>query len=109
MIRRHDQVIVMSGKEKGKTAKVTKVFPEEGRALLEKLNLVKRHQKPTAKLRQGGIVEKEAPIALSKLMIYCPKCSKGVRIGYKLVPGPVEGGEGGKKVRFCRKCQEVFA
>ncbi|MBI2083837.1 MAG: 50S ribosomal protein L24 [Deltaproteobacteria bacterium] len=102
MIRKGDNVIVTTGKEKGKIAKVIAIFPRESSALLEKLNKVKRHQKPTAKLRQGGIVEKEAPIHVSKMMLYCSKCSKGVRVGSKVI-------DGGKKVRFCRKCQEVFA
>lgn len=102
MIRKGDNVIVTTGREKGKIAKVIAVFPGESRALLEKLNKVKRHQKPTAKLRQGGIIEKEAPIHISNLMLYCPKCSKGVRTGFKLMGD-------GKKSRFCRKCQEVFA
>lgn len=102
MIRKNDNVIVTTGRERGKIAKVVAIFPEESRALVEKLNRVKRHQKPTAKLRQGGIVEKEAPIHLSNLMLYCSKCSKGVRVGYQM-------GKDGKKVRYCRKCREVFS
>lgn len=100
MIRKNDTVIVITGKEKGKTGKVIAVLPEAGRALVEKLNRVKRHQRPTQKLRQGGIVEKEAPIHLSNLMLYCPRCTSGVRMGRKV--------EAGKKVRFCRECQEIL-
>ena len=102
MIRRNDNVIVTTGKEKGKIGKVLMVLRERERAVVEKLNRVKRHQKPTAKLRQGGIVEKEASLALSNLMLYCSKCSKGVRIRIRVQPD-------GKKVRVCVKCGEAFA
>ncbi len=99
MIRKNDTVQVISGKYKGKTGRVSSVFAAEGRACVEKLNLVKRHQRPTQKLPQGGVVEKEAPFRLSNLMIYCSKCGKGVRTGVKVA------GEG-KKKRICRKCGE---
>ena len=101
-IRNNDQVMVMSGKDRGKSGKVIRVFPDERRVLVEKLNRVKRHQRPTAKMRQGGIVEKEAPIDMSKVMPLCPRCSKGVRIGIRM------DGEG-NKVRYCRKCKEALA
>lgn len=91
--------MVTTGKEKGKTGKVIAVWPPLGKALVEKLNLVKRHQRPTAKLKQGGIIEKEAPIALSNLMAYCSRCSKGVRVGVRFNPD-------GEKVRICRRCKE---
>lgn len=99
MIRKNDTVMVTIGKDKGKTGKVIAIFAERGRALVEKLNMVKRHQKPTQKMRQGGIVEKEASIHLSNLMIYCSKCGKGVRAGVKLE-------KNGKKARVCKKCGE---
>ena len=99
MLRKNDTVMVMIGKDKGKTGKVLQIFPERGRALVEKLHMVKRHQKPTQKLRQGGIVEKEASIHLSNLMIYCAKCRKAVRTGVKLE-------KDGKKSRVCKKCGE---
>ena len=102
MIRRNDNVIVTTGKEKGKTGKVLMVLRERERAVVEKLNRVKRHQKPTAKLRQGGIVEKEASLALSNLMLYCSRCSKGVRIRIQVRPD-------GNKMRVCVKCGEAFA
>lgn len=97
MLRKNDMVIVIAGKEKGKTGKLLSVLRERDRALVEKLNMVKRHQKPTPKLRQGGIIEKEASVHLSNLMFYCPRCSRGVRLGCKV-------GTEGKRVRICRKC-----
>jgi len=99
MIRKNDTVQVITGKYKGKTGKVSAVLIEDGLAWVEKLNLVKRHQKPTQKLPQGGMVEKEAPLKLSNLMVFCSKCSKGVRVGVKLE-------KEGKKKRVCRKCGE---
>lgn len=99
MIRKNDMVVVTTGKFKGKTGKVLAVLSERGRALVEKLNLVKRHQKPTQKLPQGGIVEKEASFHLSNLMIYCAKCKKGVRTGVKIAKDKT-------KNRVCKKCGE---
>lgn len=100
MIRKNDMVQVITGKEKGKTGKVIAILAEEGRALVEKLNRVKKHQRPNPqnpKVGKGGIVEKESPIHLSNLMVYCSKCGKGVRIGIKF-------DEKGKKIRVCKKC-----
>jgi large subunit ribosomal protein L24 len=100
MIRKNDMVQVIAGKEKGKTGKVIAILlGGGGKALVEKLNMTKRHQKPTQKMRQGGIVEKEAPIHLSNLLIYCAKCGKGVRGGMKF-------DKNGKKARICKKCGE---
>lgn len=99
MIRKDDTIFITSGREKGKTGKVLEVFPKENRATVEKLNRVKRHQKPTANLRQGGIIEKEAPLHLSNLLLYCPKCTRGVRVGIKVESS-------GEKVRVCRRCRE---
>lgn len=101
MIRKNDMIQVITGKYKGKTGKVITVFPERGRALVEKLNMVKRHQRPTQKLPQGGIVEKEASLDLSNLMVYCTKCAKGVRAGVKIE-------KDGAKKRVCRKCGETL-
>jgi large subunit ribosomal protein L24 len=99
MIRKNDTVQVITGKFKGKTGRVSAVMAERGLALVEKLNMVKRHQKPTQKLPQGGVVEKEAPFQISNLMVYCSKCGKGVRVG-------VKASKDGKKTRICRKCGE---
>lgn len=100
-IRKDDQVMVISGKEKGKTGKVLKVIPGKSAVLVDKLNMVKRHQKPSAKYKHGGIIEKEAPIHSSNVMLLCSKCKGPVRTGFKLL-------DDGKKVRFCKKCKEVI-
>ncbi|TFG91845.1 MAG: 50S ribosomal protein L24 [Syntrophobacterales bacterium] len=99
-IKKNDTVKVISGREKGKTGKVLDVTKEKGRILIEKVNLVKRHQKPDAK-GKGGIVEKEAPLQVSNVMLVCSKCKTGVRVGHKVL-------EDGKKVRVCKKCQELL-
>lgn len=99
MIRKNDTVQVRTGKYKGKTGRVSSVLVSEGLAYVEKLNIVKRHQRPTQKLPQGGIVEKEAPFRMAHLMIYCGKCGKGVRTGVKML-------KDGTKKRICKKCGE---
>lgn len=100
-IKKGDNVKVISGKEAGKEGKVFRVYPSKGRLLIEKLNLIKRHTKPTQKQQQGGIVEKEASIHASNVMFVCPKCAKATRIGYRSL-------ENGKKMRLCKKCGEVL-
>jgi len=100
-IKKNDQVMVIKGREGGKTGRVLKVIPEKGVLLVERLNIVKRHTKPSAKAKQGGIVEKEAPIAISNVMLICERCKGPVRVGRKLL-----GGE--KTVRYCKKCGEVL-
>ena len=100
-IRRDDQIMVIAGKEKGKTGKVARVVTEKAAVIVEKLNIVKRHQKPTAKYKHGGIIEKEAPIAISNVMLLCEKCKGPVRAGKKTL-------DDGKRVRVCKKCGEVL-
>jgi len=100
-IRRDDQVMVIKGKNAGKTGKVTRVNPAKATVIVDKLNMIKRHQKPTEKYKHGGIIEKEAPIAIANVMILCAKCKGPVRVGRKVL-------EDGKKVRFCKKCNEVI-
>ncbi len=95
-LKKKDLVQVMSGKEKGKTGKVLRVHQKRASVVIEKLNIVKRHTKPTAK-SGGGIVEHEAAVKASNVLLYCEKCSKGVRTATKVL-------EGGKKVRVCKKC-----
>ena len=97
-LKKGDMVKVLTGKEKGKTGKVLKALREEKQVVVEKLNFVKKHQKPDAK-GKGGIVEKEGPIHLSNVAYLCSKCNTGVRIGFKLL-------DDGKKVRICSKCKE---
>jgi large subunit ribosomal protein L24 len=100
-IKKNDLVMVIHGREKGKSGRVLKVFPEKEKVLIEKINFVKRHSRPHGQQRQGGIIEKEAPLAISNVMLLCEKCNKPVRIGHR----PIEGG---KKARVCRKCGEIF-
>jgi large subunit ribosomal protein L24 len=99
-VKKGDQVMVVAGKDKGKTGKVLGINMKKGRALVEKVNMIKRHVKPTQKAK-GGIMERESAIAVSNLMIYCEKCSKPVRIGKKEL-------EDQQKVRFCKRCSEVI-
>lgn len=100
LIKKNDRVKVISGKDKGGQGKVLKVFRDDETALVERLNIVKRHTKPGTKAgQQGGIVEKEAPIRLCKLMLVCPKCSKPTRVGKQIL-------EDGERVRYCKRCQE---
>lgn len=100
-VKKNDQVTVISGKEKGKTGKVLKVLPKKESVLIEKVNFVKRHTRPSSQHRQGGIIEKESPIHLSKVMVVCAKCNAPVKTGTKLL-------EDGKRVRYCKKCSEVI-
>ena len=99
-IKKNDTVQVIAGKEKGKTGKVIGVTKERNRVLIEKVNLIKKHQRPDAS-GKGGILEKEAPLHVSNVMLVCSKCNTGVRVGYKIL-------EDGKKVRICKKCQELL-
>lgn len=98
-IRKNDTVMVVAGRDRGKTGKVLRVIPEEGRVVVERLNVVKRHSKPRGPASPGGIVEKEAPLDLSNVMIFCDRCNAPVRAGIKLA---VDGG----KARICRRCGE---
>ncbi len=100
-IKKNDLIMVTQGREKGKSGRVLRVFPEKEKVLIEKINFVKRHSRPHGQQRQGGIIEKEAPLAISNVMLLCEKCNKPVRIGHRSI-------EGGKKTRFCRKCGEIF-
>ncbi|WP_448567205.1 50S ribosomal protein L24 [Thalassotalea ganghwensis] len=99
-IRRDDEVIVLAGKDKGKTGKVTKVLVEESKVFVEGVNLIKKHQKPVPQLQQaGGIVEKEAPLHVSNVAILNPKTGKADRVGFRV--------EDGKKVRFFKSNNEL--
>lgn len=100
-IRKDDKVKVITGKDKGKIGKVLKVNQKKQRILVENINVVKRHTKPTAQNRQGGIVESEAPIHWSNVMVMCSKCMTPSRI-------KVQRLENGKKVRACKKCDEII-
>jgi large subunit ribosomal protein L24 len=100
-IRRDDEVIVLAGKDKGKTGKVTKVLVESSKVYVEGVNLIKKHTKPVPQLQQpGGIVEKEAPLHVSNVAILNPKTGKADRVGFRI--------EDGKKVRFFKSDNELI-
>ena len=100
-VRKGDTVIIIAGRERGKRGKVLRVFPAEGRLLVERLNLMKKHQKPTQKLRQGGIIEREAPLHLSNVMLVDPRSDKPTRVGVRMLTE-------GRKVRIARKSGEII-
>lgn len=100
-IHKNDTILVVAGKDRGKKGKVREVVVKKNRLIVEGVNMIKKHMKPTGRVRQAGIVEREAPIQSSNVMLLCPKCNHPARIGFRFL-------EDGKKVRFCRACQEVI-
>lgn len=101
-VKKNDEVKIISGKDKGKIGKVLKVFPKKQRIIVERVNLIKKHTRANPKKQiQAGIIEKEAPIHVSKVMVICPECKRPVRIGKKFL-------EDGSKVRICKKCGGVI-
>lgn len=100
-IRKNDTVIVLSGRDKGKKGKVRFAYPRKETLIIEGVNFIKRHARATRQARQAGIIELEAPLHISKVMLLCDKCSRPARIGFRFL-------EDGKKVRFCRACDEVI-
>jgi len=100
-IRKNDTVLVIAGKDKGKKSKVRRSLPRESRIVVEGVNMVKRHMRPRGTARQAGIIEREAPIHVSNVMILCTKCNRPARIGMRLL-------EDGSKVRICRRCGETI-
>ena len=100
-VRRGDTVVVIAGKERGKRGKVLRVLTDKGRVIVERLNMIKKHQRPTQKLRQGGIIEREGPIHLSNLMLVDPRSDKPTRVGVRVLAD-------GKKVRLARKSGEII-
>jgi len=99
LFKKDDTVIVRTGKDKGKVGKILKVFPEEGRVVVEKINFVKEFiRQDQSRNIQGGIMEKEAPIHISNLMMYCSECGQGVRVKKKVL-------EDSSKIRVCAKCE----
>ena len=100
-VKKNDKVIVSSGEDKGTIANVLTAFPKEGKVVVKGVNMVKKHLKPTSPQQQGGIIDQEAPIYASKVMLYCANCKAGVRVGHKVL-------EDGSKVRVCKKCGTVI-
>ena len=100
-VKRGDLVAVIAGAERGKRGKVLRVLPDRGRVIVEKVNMIKKHQRPTQKLRQGGIIEREGSLNLSNVMVVCAKCDRPARTGVKMLSE-------GKKVRVCKRCGEMI-
>jgi large subunit ribosomal protein L24 len=99
-IRKGDTVVVISGRERGKSGKVLSVDLRAGKLIVEKLNIIKRHTKPSQKTKQGGILEREAPLAMSNVMFLCPVTQKPTRVGIRTL-------EDGRRVRFSKKSNET--
>ena len=101
-VKKNDLVMVIAGRDKGKSGKVLSLLSKKNRVIVEKVNFIKRHTRPSAKQRQGGIIEREGPINISNVMLICSKCNKPSRIGKKYL-------EDDKKVRVCKKCGEILS
>jgi len=100
-IRKDDSVIIIAGKDSGKKGKVRRVLPREDRLIVEGLNMVKRHSRARRAVRQAGIVEMEAPVHVSNVMLVCGKCGRPTRVGARFLTD-------GKRVRVCSSCREVI-
>lgn len=97
-IKKDDAVLIISGKDKGKKAKVLESFPKKDKVMVEGVNIVKKHRRPKKEKEKGQIVEIPKPISVSNVKLICPKCSKATRVGYRLT----EKG----KYRICKKCEQ---
>ena len=96
-VRREDTVLVMKGKDRGRSGAVRKVIPGEGKVIVTGINVVKRHMRPRGPQKPGGIIEREAPIAWANVALLCQACNKPTRVGFRMLSD-------GRKVRYCRKC-----
>lgn len=100
-VKKNDTVVILSGKDKGKQGKIISALPKAGKVIVEGINKVKRHSKPSLKVPQGGIITKEMPLLACKVQLICPACNKPTRIAHKLVNG--------KNARLCKKCGEIIS
>ena len=100
-IRKNDTVLVIAGKDKGKKGKVRFAHPKDERLLVEDVNFIKRHTRARGQVKQAGIIEREAPIHVSNVMLLCGKCNHSTRVGFRFL-------KDGRKVRFCHSCGEVI-
>jgi large subunit ribosomal protein L24 len=102
-IKKNDEVLVIQGRDRGARGKVMRVFPAQGTALIERINMIKRHTRPNPSRQiQGGILEREAPIQISNLMVICPECGTPTRIGRTRL-------EDGTAARVCKQCEATFS
>ena len=100
-IRKDDTVLVIAGKEKGKTGKVRFAYPKKERIMVEGINFIKRHIRARGRVRQAGIIQLEAPIPMSNVMLLCSRCNRPTRVSFRFL-------EDGRKVRVCNRCSEVI-
>jgi len=100
-IRKNDTVLVITGKDKGKTGKVRFAYPKEEQVIVEGINFIKKHTRARGRVRQAGIIQLEAPIYISNVMLLCGRCNRPTRVGFRFL-------EDGRKVRTCRRCSEVI-
>lgn len=100
-VKNGDKVVIISGKDKGKTGKIMKAFPKQDRVIVEGINMITKHKKAQGPTQPGGILKFEGPVNASKVMFYCDKDKTGVRVGFKFLTD-------GTKVRICKKCGEVL-
>ncbi|HEU65695.1 MAG TPA: 50S ribosomal protein L24 [Chloroflexi bacterium] len=100
-IRKNDTVVIIAGKDKGKSGKVRRAWPDEERVIVEGANMIKRHSRARRAARQAGIIELEAPVHVSNVMLVCNKCNKPARVGFSFLAD-------GRKVRVCKSCGEVI-
>ncbi|MFH1837384.1 MAG: 50S ribosomal protein L24 [Candidatus Omnitrophota bacterium] len=100
-IKKNDTVKVLAGKDKGKTGKVLKIYPDVGRAIIQGVNFTKKHAKKTRQDAEGGIIQREASLDVSNLSVMCKGCNQTSRVGIDIL-------KDGSKVRYCRKCKEVL-
>lgn len=105
-VKTGDEVLVISGKNKGRRGKITRSIPSEDRVVVENVNMVKKHMKPRGPRQRGGIVEVEAALHVSKVMVVCPSCGKASRTGHRIEDG--EGKVSRRKVRFCKACNAAI-
>ena len=100
-IRVNDTVLIAKGRDRGKQGRVQKAFPEDNKVLVEGVNVVKRHTKPTSTVRQAGIIQKELPVNVAKVVLMCIHCDRPTRVGGKALPD-------GTKARVCKSCKEII-
>ena len=100
-IRKNDTVVVVAGRDSGKKGKVRFAYPKDGRLIVEGINFVKKHARPTGQTKQAGVIEREASIHISNVMLLCSRCNRPTRVGFIYL-------EDGRRVRICRSCHEVI-
>jgi len=101
-LRKGDKVKVISGNDRGREGEVLRVYPKAHRILVKGIGMITRHQRPTQRQREGGIIEREGTIPLSNVLVICPECDKPTRIGFQIA-------ETGEKLRLCKQCQRTFS